>query len=311
MSDLDAAVARVARRQHGVFTLARLRSLGGTARVAQRRCERGSWRSVARGVLAVSGIPSSYEQRVMIAVLAMGDGAVASHRTAAKLWDIWPRAAAPIEISVPSHRSPRHRSITTYRSGDLELAEVQIRSGIPTTGPARTVLDLGAVAPDLAKAAMWRAMRSQDLGWEDLLRTLLDHSRRGRPGLGVLRALVHEHYGTIAGDSDTEELAYQILVDSGRVPIPERLVPVVCADGVEVTVDLGWPDHQALVEVYGVDHLRNESKIQIDLHRANQIILAGYELLIYTGKMLARPDQFVFDVETMLHRRGWTPGLAA
>ncbi|MDZ7677482.1 MAG: type IV toxin-antitoxin system AbiEi family antitoxin domain-containing protein [Acidimicrobiales bacterium] len=311
MSQIDAAVAKLARRQHGVFTLRQLLSVGGTKQMARRRCERGVWRSPARGVLAITGVPGSFEQRVMIAILACGDGAIASHRTAAQLLGISSRTTAPIEVSVPYERNPKQRSVRCHRSRDLELAEVQVRNGIPTTGPARTILDLGAVAPALAKAAMWRAMRTDSLRWEDLLRTLLDHSRRGRPGLGVLRALIHEHYGTIAGDSDTEELAYQILLDSGRVPIPERLVPVVCADGVEVTVDFGWPDQNALVEVYGVDHLRNESKIQIDLHRANQIILAGYELLIYTGKMLARPDQFVFDVETMLHRRGWTPGAAA
>ena len=311
MSEFDTAIARLARRQYGVFTLAQVCDLGGSARIAQRRCERGIWRSVARGVLAIAGVPDSYERRVMIAVLALGDGAVASHRTAAKLLGIWPRATAPIEISVPNHRNPRRRSITIYRSRDLDLADMQVRSGIPTTGPGRTVLDIGAVEPAAARSTMWLAMRNHDVRWEQLLRTLIEHSRKGRPGLTVLRSLLEHHYGADAGDSTTEDQGYEILVDWGRVPVPERQIPVVCADGVEVTVDLGWPDLRALVEIYGVDHLRNESQIQIDLHRANQIRLAGYELLIYTGRMLARPDQFVLEIEAMLRRQGWSGRLAA
>lgn len=69
----------------------------------------------------------------------------------------------------------------------------------------------------------------------------------------------------------------------------------------EVTVDLGWPDRGALLEIDGVDHLTNEDLQHLDLHRRNQITLAGYSLLVYSGRLLRRqPDQFVRDVEDLL-----------
>ena len=34
--------------------------------------------------------------------------------------------------------------------------------------------------------------------------------------------------------------AFEILADSRVVPVPEKQVVVMCADGVEVTVDFGW-----------------------------------------------------------------------
>ena len=100
-------------------------------------------------------------------------------------------------------------------------------------------------------------MRSHGLTWGDLIGTLTDHSQRGRSGLGVLRRVVDQHYGQIAGDSHTEDRAFQILVDSGRVPVPERLVPVTCADGVVVTPDFLWSDYKLILEVFGVDHKKS------------------------------------------------------
>ncbi|QGG95641.1 hypothetical protein [Actinomarinicola tropica] len=90
------------------------------------------------------------------------------------------------------------------------------------------------------------------------------------------------------------------------VPRPEKQVRIVCADGVPVTADHGWPEHRVLLEVVGVDHLTNEDLMHTDLHRRNQIELAGYRLLVYSGRMLAaRPDQFVLDVSRMLRAAGW------
>jgi hypothetical protein len=120
--------------------------------------------------------------------------------------------------------------------------------------------------------------------------------------------VLSEHYGELATDSMTEDVAFEVLVDSGRVPPPDKQVPVRCADGVIVTVDFGWPRYNALLEIFGVDHLTNESLQHLDLHRRNQIELTGRRLLVYTGTLVRRqPDQFVADVDALLRAGGW-PG---
>lgn len=275
--------------------------------MARRRCVGGQWTRLGDGLFVVGGAPQTYEQRVMAAVLGAGPGAVASHRTAAHLWGI-ARSAEVIDVSIPSSRRRRQRGVVVHRSRDLSMARSIRRSGIPVTGAARTILDLGAVSPDAVRSAVWRGLRESFVAWPILLRTLIEHSRRGRAGIGPLRAVVAEHYGELGTDSGTEDVAFEILADSGRVPLPDKQVPVVCADGVPVTVDLGWPRYRALVEVFGVDHLTNEELQHLDLHRRNQIELTGYGLLIYTGRLLKKqPDQFVTDVEALLRSRGW-PG---
>ncbi len=260
---------------------------------------------MAPGVYVVSGSPRTFNQRVMAAVLYGGADAVGSHRTAARLHGIAGSRAVPIEVSVPNNRDVALSGVIFHRMRDLERGGRVIVDGVPVTEPGRTLLDVAAVEPHQARRVMWEALRRDLVTWEEILGVLVDHSRRGRPGLTVVRNLVNRHYLDIAGDSTTEDIAYELLVDSGRVPVPERLVSVACADGVEVTPDFLWPQYRAVLEVWGVDHFRNEEVQQADAVKTNQLRLAGFGLLIYSGKMLRQPDRFLRDVDHMLRSHGW------
>lgn len=306
MDQSDAAVAAVAAGQHGVFGLDQYVAVGGSRSRALRRCAWGVWDQRNHSVFRIAGSPATIEQRLMEAVLDGGPGAMVSHRAAAWLRGLSIRGGVPIELTVPRARVRPARGVIWHRSRDAHLAGVEILRGLPVTGTARTVLDLGAVDPSLVRPAMWDFMRSRRLSWPEVLGTLVDHSRRGRPGLGALRRVVDEHYWQVVGDSRTEDRAFEILADSGRVPLPERLVPVICADGVTVTPDFLWPAFGLILEIYGADHLLNESVQQIDAHRINQLEIAGFATLIYTGKMLRSPDRLICDVDSMLRSRGWS-----
>jgi hypothetical protein len=281
--------------------------LGVSRRFGEHQVRTGRWDRLGPGVFRLRGSPVTLEQRIMAAVLAGGDGSVASHRTAAYLWGITTSKRVPIEISIPRGTSRGTQAgVIAHTSTDLHLAPVEIRNGISVTGLARTLLDLGAVDRRAVRRAVMRARRTHGLGWDELLVTLIDHSRRGRPGLGALREVLGVHYGELSRDSDTEDLAWQIMLDSGRVPMPDAQVKVVCADGVEVDIDFGWPQWRVYLEVFGVDHLTNEDLQHLDLHRRNQIELADNRLLIYTGRLLRRqPDQFITDVLRQLRAGGW------
>ena len=307
MPRIDRAIARLAERQHGLITRHQLSELGAGDTFAYHRTRSGKWSLVSRGVFRVGGAPITFHQRCMAAVLAAGPGALLSHRTALRLWEAAPRSAVPLEVSVPRGRQHRQAGVITHTSRDIALARPVIRHRIPTTGLARTLLDLGAVDPTGVRGAVWLARRTHGLGWDTMLQALVEHGKHGRSGVGPLRQVVAEHYGELSRDSATEDLAFRILDDS-PIPRPATQIPVMCADGVEVTVDLGWPNFGAYLEIHGVDHLTNEDLQHLDLHRRNQIELAGHRLLIYSGRLLRRqPDQFVHDVAAMLRSQGWSP----
>jgi hypothetical protein len=88
-SNPDAVAARIAARQHGVISLAQLNHAGISQRGASRRLGRQPYR-IHRGVFAVGHPGLSREGRWMAAVLACGEGAVLSHRSAAAHWGFAP-----------------------------------------------------------------------------------------------------------------------------------------------------------------------------------------------------------------------------
>lgn len=307
MSEIERAITALALDQHGVVAHHQIKALGGTADLVRRRMGAGHWHRASFGVYRIGAAPRTLHQRFMVAVLSVGPDALLSHRAAAHLWGIATRGAVPIEVSVPrGGRNRGRRGMLLHATRDLDKAGATTIGGIPVTSLARTLLDLGAVDPLAVRPALWEARRRHDLAWDELLATLIDHGRPGRDGIGPLRRLVAAHYGEVSRDSRTEDHAFMLMRHSGRLPEPEAQVKLMCADGVVVTVDFGWPHLRCYLEIFGGPHFASEDLIQLDLHRRNQIELAGNALLIQTGRMLEqRPEKFITDVAQMLRSSGW------
>src|SRR4030088_860250 len=83
---VDAEVAALAERQHGVVARAQLDALGVGRGAVEHRLEEGRLHGLHRGVYAVGHRVIPREGHWMAAVLAMGSEAVLSHRSAAALW---------------------------------------------------------------------------------------------------------------------------------------------------------------------------------------------------------------------------------
>src|SRR4029453_17902165 len=75
----DAAIARIAARQHGVLSTAQLRACGLSSSAIGDRTGAGRLHRIHRGVYAVGHPNLSYEGGWMAAILACGEGAVLSH----------------------------------------------------------------------------------------------------------------------------------------------------------------------------------------------------------------------------------------
>ena len=91
-------IARIAGGQHGRITWGQLRGAGVDSDRIGRWAADGRLRRVHRGVYAVGHTAPSPQADLMAAVLACGEGAVASHHSAAQLFGILrSRPAKPIE----------------------------------------------------------------------------------------------------------------------------------------------------------------------------------------------------------------------
>lgn len=298
-SDLDRAVAARAVRQHGLFTDRQAAAAGASPAATRHRLQRGRWTTVAPGVRRLAGVPVTWRSHVLAAILAAGPGAAASHRTSGILWELDGCRPGKPEISVPRGRRARVLGARVHESTDLHLADVRIIDGIPTTGVARTVLDLGAVvSPAAVHVALDSALRRGRTNWDEVLDTLVAHARRGRRGVGPLRAILAAHFGEVETDSDAERLLAALLTEAG-LPSPV-LQHEVELDGRRFSLDLAYPADRVGIEYDGRGHLEIE-RWEADHPRQNAIVLDEWRLLRYTRRNLVQdPQRIVREVRRAL-----------
>jgi predicted transcriptional regulator of viral defense system len=143
---VDAAIAAVAARQHGVLALWQLQEIGLSASGVRKRAARGNLHRIHRGVYAVGHAKITGYGHWMAAVLACGPTAVLSHRSAAGLWGLRPDNRRKCDISLPSPSARAKQAIEVHRTTTLVAEDSATADGIPCTSVARTLVDLGDVA---------------------------------------------------------------------------------------------------------------------------------------------------------------------
>jgi very-short-patch-repair endonuclease len=300
---IDRAVARVAFRQHGLVTSRQIEELGVSREAKRARLRRGQWAVAERGVLRIEGAQITWESSLLTKILAVGDAAMASHRSAAALWhlDECRRGGKP-ELVTPRTQNVRRADAIVHRSTDIGLVEPVMREGIPTTPIERTLLDLGAVVSRQRHLiAIDSARRRRLTDWNRLLTALVRHARRGRNGVGALRSILEDHYGELATtDSAFERLVMIRLAEAG-LPPPVLQHEVTIGDS-SYRIDLAYPKERVAIELDGQVHLRKNVWEQ-DHRRQNVLIAAGWHLLRYTwAQFKDHPATMVREIRTALTR---------
>lgn len=149
VDSLDRRIAAIAGRQHGVVTFRQLRAAGLTGDAVLRRARSGRLHRLHRGVYAVGHRAPSREREWMAAVLASGEGAALSFRSAAAHWGLLLPVDGPVDVSVSSQAGRARRAgIRLHRCRSLGPELVVRRAGIPVTTPARTLTDLKRAVPE-------------------------------------------------------------------------------------------------------------------------------------------------------------------
>lgn len=306
MALLTGDLARSARRNHGLVTRAQLIEAEVSRQRIGRALASGELTLVHPGVYQASAAPPTWHQRVLRAVLAGGAGALASHRSAAALWELDGSTRGLPEIVTPRHlRSWAVDLGRRHESKDLHLAPPAERMAIPCTGVLRTLVDLGAVQPiERVQQAVDDAIRRKLCSWDDLVHTMAMHSRQGRHGVGALRSILDSHFGTDIPDSQFNRLVERLLVANGlRPPSIEHVVRD--AAGQEIArIDLGYEPELVGIELDSRRYHLNSNAFERDRARQNRLELAGWMILRYTWQQYTRtPQQLVTDVARAIHTR--------
>lgn len=280
---LWAAVAVLAARQFGVVSRIQLLAIGVSADTVDRWIAARRLHPIHRGVYAVGHTRISREGRWLAAVLACGDGAVLSHRSAAALWGILQYEGRP---EITTRHAHRRGDLLVARRSFLEPDEVTSHHGIPVTTPMRTLLDLGAC---IQPHQLDRAVRESDylrLFELDQLRALLER-HPGRRGTRHLRIAV-ERAAAAHGHTRSElEDRFRALVLNAHLPTPLFNARLELNE-ITIEPDVLWPEHRVIVELDGWAAHGTRDRFVADRARDREAHAAGYTVLRYTWADLDR-----------------------
>jgi len=285
MDSVDVQVSRIAESHHGVFGAHHLRELGVSRHLRTYRLATGRWELVYERVYRIVGTLLTWRGRLLAACWAGGSRAVASHRSAAELWELPGRKSTFVEITCPRWRRARHDGLVVHESLKLSDEDSTTIDHIPVTTATRTLFDLaGVVEPvtlDLAIATALRRRLTTDRELEAILERL---GRRGRPGTAQFRAVLLVHVADPAETaSEAEHLVLRLVTKHG-LPAPVPQYQIRRDDGSFVArVDFAYPELKIAIEYDSYAHHLGTEAHDRDGARRNAIVGLGWIPITATG----------------------------
>jgi very-short-patch-repair endonuclease len=284
----DRATWAMVRSQHGVLARADLLRLGFSEKGIKHRVATGRLHPVAAGVYAVGRRELTPHGRWMAAVLACGDGAVLSHRSAAELWGIGKEWEGRIDVSIPRRSRLERRGIKVRCRTSLPGHAVTHRFRIPVTTPIQTLIDL---ATELEPMRLERSVNEADVrdlvDPETLRESLDDHV--GMPGVRTLRTMLDRHTFRLS-DSDLEVLFRPLALSAGfALPLSKQIV-------LGFEVDFWFPDHGLVVETDGLRYHRTPAQQARMVKRDQRHQASGLRVLRFTHWQIAHAPTEVVEV---------------
>jgi hypothetical protein len=300
----DAPLLRLAGRQHGLVTTRQLLALRFTEDAIRHRVKTGVLFRVYRGVYAVAGTRDTFEFRVLAAVLAAGDGALASHQCAAALFDLRRIRCDVPEVTVSGRKAPRIDAFRSHHREVLTSADHSRIGVIPVTSPAWTLLDLAAAGLERGRVGgavddvLVRKLASLRAIERVVVRALGLHL----PGAPLLAELVDERWrGVKPSATGLEDELLEIFGAYG-LPEPERQYALPLPGGGTAIFDAAYPDLLLGFEADGdafhkglLDRMRDEA-------RDEKCGLVGWNVRRYSTDDIRRRPAGIADEVTRLRR---------
>jgi very-short-patch-repair endonuclease len=276
----DQVVGGLADRQYGVVRREQLLAAGVGRGAIVRALDAGRLRPVFRGVYAVGHVALRREGWWMAALLACGEGAALSHRTAANVWDLMTGPTLPIDVTAAAAKGRKHRQITAHRML-LAPFDALVRDNLRVTTPSRTIVDLAASLEGRAlRDVVERAQDLRRFDPDDIRATLARGPRR--PGTRRL----HDLITVLAPDEDNArshlERLFLALARKARLPKPTTNHEIAGRRR-----DFAWPDQRLVVETDGYRYHSSRQARRRDNRRDRELTALGWRPMRFTYEEIA------------------------
>jgi hypothetical protein len=298
---------RLARRQHGLVTVSQLCELGVTRHQIDQLCAVARLIRIRRGVYRLCGVAPSWRSMALAAVLAAGDGAVLSHRSAAILWGMFDHRDETGPLELTTRRLCRLEGVRAHRHG-LTPTEVTARHHIPVTTAERTLLDL-AESLDLTELgrACDEALRRRIVTLGRLHGVASGHEGSGRRRLHPMHAVLADRIPGYDPGANAWEQRMDRQWDRLGLPPAERQYRIRIGRRT-YRPDRAIVDLKIAVDWNGYDPHGLRGNVDRDSDRRAELAAAGWYPLDFTSR--SRPDLICRSVLAVVAERRALFGLA-
>jgi very-short-patch-repair endonuclease len=289
-------LAALARKQHGVLSRKQLLAAGLGPRTIRRRVEAGRLHPLHRGVYAFGHGRVTRRGWWMAAILASGESALLSHRSAAALWGLTRTSSGPVDVTAA--RAGRVRQGIVVHQGGIGRQERTTVDEIPVTTVARTLFD---VAEAVDERALGRMFEEADRLGLLRIQALEDVCARGhgRHALRAIRPLIEAVRPSQPTRSPLEDIFLQFCREHG-LPRPQTNVVLLGHE-----VDAYWPDAQLMVESDSWSFHRHRAAFERDRARDAAMQAEGYRVLRVTSRRLEdEPEALAAELRRLLRFGG-------
>ena len=282
--------AALASVQYGLVSLAQLLECGLSREQVEDLNAVKRLLHTERGVYRFAGTADHGNQRIM--GLTLRTSGIASHRSAAALLGLIDWVPQPEVTVAPmaNYRGPGR----IHRHHDLENRDMADVQGIPCTNATRTLIDIGAVRRDLVEPMFHAVLHRRLAEYDDIVARFYQVARKGRNGVGPLRAVLAEYDPAMApGESTLEVRLLEIIRQHGiKPPVRQHRVTV---GGRHYRLDLAYPDEKLAIEGDGFGVHSERDRFETDRERQNALVLLEWRPLHFTWRQIRHRSDYVAD----------------
>ncbi|MEH3032743.1 MAG: hypothetical protein PGN07_01560 [Aeromicrobium erythreum] len=262
----------------------------------------GRWQRPWRGVVVTHNAPLSSHERVEARLMACPPRSALGGATALALDGLVGFETERTFVILPEGaRRPTVDGLTTHWSILLDERDVHPLRRPRRTRVERSLIDFASWSPSdrYARAGVLAAFQQR------LVNGPAMHAALDVRGEVLRSGLVRESVlDAVGGIQSLPEADFDDLVLVSGLPSPSRQHAVQGPDG-RYYLDVDWDEFGVAVEVHGLPH-HGVAQWSADLVRANEVVIAGPRLLLFTSYVIRHEPGVVLDqLVRALRAGGW------
>jgi hypothetical protein len=258
---------------------------------------------VWRGVVIHAEDALKIRTQAAAAVLAIGEHAVLSGRTALELHGLTAAVSTDIHITVPFSKCPKSRPGLVIHQSRFDPDDVVELDGLRVLSLPQTLADFLCDGDRFAAfACVDEALHGlsprDDLALRTAIRERL-HARADRRGFNTAKTLLH--LATGKADSPPESIFRLRVVEAG-FPVPQAQHEIFTIDGqVLYILDIAWPEVRIALEYDG--YASHEGREDRDAERDSRMAGRGWITIRADAADLRDPSRVIGELRAAFRKR--------